>query len=363
MKYVKVVLATLTATLAGLTALTWPSAAPTAPDAPMATGTGASSSRLQIARYGHTSVVTGPFVYVLGGMDGVRPTSDVERASILPDGRLGDFASVAGLRLPLARAGHASAKVGDRLYVLGGRDGASFLGSVEQAPIRPDGSLGPFAPETGTWLDTPRGLPASVVLGGHLYVIGGHGSAGILGSVERAAIGRNGGLGPFVPVPGSALRTPRTCHTSVVIGTSIYVLGGVDQQGKVLASVERATLGPHGVLGPFRTLKGVTLGTARSTPSSLVAGSLLYVIGGSDNAGRTFASIESARVRPDSTLGPFLPLVGSELTIARTFHTNVWAGGAIYVLSGQDGAFRLLASVESVRKSSPLSEGNTHAKP
>jgi hypothetical protein len=209
----------------------------------------------------------------------------------------------------------------------------------------------------GTGLVAPRTWPTTAVLGRHLYVIGGHARTGILDSVERAEIGPDGSLGPFATVSELALRSPRTCHTSVVTGNSVFVLGGVDRQGRLITSVERATLGPGGVLGPFHTLKGVTLRTGRSTPSSLVAGSFLYVLGGSDTTGKMFDSIERARVQSDGTLGPFLPLAGRKLAIARSSHTNVWVDGAIYVLGGQDDAFHLLTNIEHVRvkpRASPL---------
>lgn len=350
MRYVKLAASgALVAILAGLMAVPWRATGPTAPAADTAVPTKASSLRLQLARFGHTSMVIGPFVYVLGGVDDAHPTSEVERAPILPDGRLGDFSRVSRPRLTRDRAGHASVKVGDRLYVLGGFGGAGFLGSIEQAPIRRDGHLGDFTPVVGTGLVTPRTWPTTAVLGRHLYVIGGHARTGILESVERAEIGPDGGLGPFETVSELALRTPRTCHTSVVSGNSVFVLGGVDRQGRLITSVERATLGPGGVLGPFHTLKGVTLQTGRSTPSSLVADSFLYVLGGSDTTGTMFDSIERARVQADGTLGPFLPLAGRKLAIARSSHTNVWVDGAIYVLGGQDDAFHLLADVERIR--------------
>lgn len=349
MKYINIAaFVGLTAILAGLATLAWRFAGPAARGANMAITPGASSLQLHTGRFGHTSVVIGRSIYVPGGVDADHPTSDVERAPILPFGQLGGFSNVAGVRLARARAGQASIKVGDRLYVVGGFDGGGFLGSIEQAAIHPDGSLGTFAPVMDSRLGTPRALPAAAVLGHFLYVIGGHGRTGILGSVERAAIGPTGDLGPFVSVSGLALRTPRTCDTSVVIGHSIYVLGGVDPQGQLLTSVERATLGPDGLLGPFRTQQGVTLRTPRSTPSSLVAGSFLYVLGGSDSTGKMFASIERAPVRPNGTLGAFRPLAGRKLAIARSDQTNVCVGGTIYVLGGQDDAFRSLTSVKQI---------------
>ncbi|MFN3432323.1 MAG: kelch repeat-containing protein, partial [Candidatus Sericytochromatia bacterium] len=167
-------LALVTVALGGLAVYAWALAAP-GPLPVIRAVSGDAAPALRLARYGHTSIVLGRHLYVLGGIHGTRPTWDVERATILPDGRLGPFTAVPGLALSHARAGHTSVVVGDRLYVIGGRDGAGFLGSVEHAPIGPDGHLGPFSPTPGVDLATPRGIATSALVGQYLYVIGGHG--------------------------------------------------------------------------------------------------------------------------------------------------------------------------------------------
>ncbi|MNS68290.1 Kelch motif protein [compost metagenome] len=336
----------VTAALIGLAVYAW-ALAPPGPVTVMREAPADAAPALRLARYGHTSVVLGRHLYVLGGIHGTRPTRDVERATIWPDGRLGPFTAVPGLALSHARAGHTSVVVGDRLYVIGGRDGAGFLGSVEQAIIGPDGELGSFSPVPGIDLATPRGSATGAVVGGHLYVMGGHGDGGILQSVERSAIDADGRIGPFASVAGLALGAPRTCHTGVAIGPSVYVLGGVDASGRILRSVERATLALDGTLGPFRR-QGAALQTPRSTPSSLIADGFLYVIGGADNARTTFASIERAPVRPDGVLGAFAPWPYS-LASPRSFHSSVEAHGSLYVLGGQDRHFLLTRDVERLR--------------
>ena len=61
---------------------------------------------LQVARAGHSSIVLGNHLYVIGGanFDGIR--SDIERATI-SDGLIGTFQTVPGLTLQAARWGHA----------------------------------------------------------------------------------------------------------------------------------------------------------------------------------------------------------------------------------------------------------------
>lgn len=87
-------------------------------------------------------------------------------------------------RLVTARAGHTAALIGRSVYVVGGIGGAGALGTVEQAGVNADGALGSFANSTAA-LVTARHGHSSVVIGTYLYVVGGTGDAA-LSSVERA---------------------------------------------------------------------------------------------------------------------------------------------------------------------------------
>ena len=71
--------------------------------------------------------------------------------------------------------------------------------SVEAAPIKPDGSLGDFAPAGK--LTTDCTSAPSFVIGGALYVVGGGSNA----SIEAAPIHSDGTLGMFAVVTGASL--------------------------------------------------------------------------------------------------------------------------------------------------------------
>jgi hypothetical protein len=108
---------------------------------------------------------------------------------------------------------------------------------------------------------TPRDGHTSAVIGHALYILGGNGRDGSLSSVERATINADGSLGAFATMPGSNLTTIRRAHTSVVIGGHLYIVGGFGNA--LLNSIEQATIAADGTLGPFSALPDVTLATAR----------------------------------------------------------------------------------------------------
>jgi hypothetical protein len=240
----------------------------------------ASAAKLTTARHGHTSVVIGPNLYVLGGSDGGSALSTVERATIDRDGALGPFATVSGVTLATARQGHTSIVVGNSLYVIGGLADRA-LDSVERATINADGSLEQFAPVARLQLTTARTGHSTTVVGRYLYVIGGTSNTGLLNDFERAPIEADGSLGPFAPVAGSTLSTPRSGHTTAMIGSGLYVVGGVGGGGP-LSSVERAPLDADGFVGPVVTSPG-TLTTARGNHATAIV-ETIYTFSGAPRA-------------------------------------------------------------------------------
>jgi hypothetical protein len=193
---------------------------------------------LQTARSGHRSVIIGNYLYVLGGRgSNYAYLNSVERALINADGTLGAFTD-AGVTLQTGRDGHSSVVIGDYLYVLGGYGNFSYQASVERAPINPDGTLGAFT-TTAVTLQTARALHGSVIIGDKLYLLGGSGSAGALSSIERATIHADGTLGAFTDA-GFALAGSRSVNHAILLGNHLYVMGGLLDSSK--KSIARALL-------------------------------------------------------------------------------------------------------------------------
>jgi N-acetylneuraminic acid mutarotase len=179
---------------------------------------------------------------------------------------------------------------------------------------------------------------ALITWGGFVYAIGGAGVSGALASVERARINADGTLDPFSGV-GSALKTARLSHRAVVVGDQLYVVGGVDDGGSPVASVEVATLGSQGI-GGF-TFAESALHVPRSRVALAVVGDGLYVIGG-QAAGGASRAVERAslgiRLR-NFEMAP--PLLGPRAAAAA-----VVTDRALLILGGNDGT-QSLGTVES----------------
>ena len=275
-------------------------------------GSFATSTSVTLAtpRAAFATAVIGDYVYVIGGNTAAGEVGTLERAPIAADGTLGQFQAYMDASLVVARA-HASAVViaglgSTRFLLVIGGIGVSgtILGSVEYAAIQADGSLGAFAIDPDATLQTPRYL-ASVAVhlvpqdGYHVFVVGGIGANGYLGDVERGSVAFGGSFpanfAGFTQLPNLSLSTPRAGHASVVLGNTLYVLGGVGTTG-YLDSVEAATFSdvdPASPFNPFAAVAGITLTAARGNLTCAVIANQLYTVGGRDSTG-PLNSIEAA---------------------------------------------------------------------
>lgn len=304
-------------------------------------GSARQESALVNGRTGSVSAVIGNFMYVIGGSDGTGYLRSVERARINADGTLTPFTTSSG-SLVNGRASHTCVVLGIFLYVIGGINDTGILGSVERASIAPDGSLGSFTVVPGIVLAAARKEATATLLGNSLYIIGGTGS-GVLGSVERATINGNGSLGAFELVSGLTLDTPRTSHSGIVIGNRLYIIGGSSTSG-VTGTVEQAIIAADGSLNGFLAVQGVGLVTPRASHTNLVLGKSLYVLGGAGGGG-ALTSIEQALVRPDGTLGTF-STSSTSLAMARGGHVNVILGNRLSIIGGRGLGDVYLRTVE-----------------
>jgi hypothetical protein len=165
----------------------------------------------------------------------------------------------------------------------------STFSNFQVAAIGPSGNLAAFEPAAP--LNTGRRMltaaDARDTLGNrHLYAIAGDTGAGgeVLDTVESAQLGRFGNLGSW-HLGVYALQTPRVGAAAVgipvfdpdgsrfvPIKTYLYVLGGMDGDGNVVDSIERAL-----VLNPDDAPRITSIGPS-TTEGSLDAGTWYYMV-------------------------------------------------------------------------------------
>lgn len=280
----------------------------------------------------HATVVAANSLYVVGGFahlssQSAADTAEIQRSRIGAGDALGSFEIAGQLLAP--RRDHAAVVLGDFLYVIGGTSAGrpDLQTSIERATILPDGSLSAFV-ELPARLVHGRVRHAAIVLGDSLYVVGGVGND-LVPEVERAQILADHTLGPFQVVPGVTQR--RYGHTSHVLGSRLYVLGGVDSGVTSTAAVDAASF-TGAQLGAFTTLANVALDGPRSGHSSVTAGDSVFVFGGDVEGRGLVGSVEQATLDGDGVLGPLVPI--DVPVVARTSQRAIRIGRAIYAIGG-----------------------------
>jgi hypothetical protein len=193
---------------------------------------------------GHTfgqAVRIGNYLYVLGGVDETgSATNTVERAVINSDDTLGTFVEVGSMNG--VRQGHLAVVTGNYLYVLGGKNaGGSTVNSVERAPIYVDGTIGAFETVVSAFLTEGRAFHLGGLIGNKLYVVSGtDGTDARMTSVEAATV-TDGVVGSFSVVDGVTTTKAREKASGMFLGKYFYLFGGYVTGGRV-DTIERAEM-------------------------------------------------------------------------------------------------------------------------
>lgn len=279
----------------------------------------------------------GAFLYVIGGTDHFTANlyDDVERAPIAADGSLGALAQVG--KLPHKLASMGMVVVGDLVVIAGGvkSSGGGFALAAESyvARVAPDGMLGAWS--AGPPIPSAREHTSLVARERTVYLVGGLVGSRGTADVERATLAADGTLGAWSPL--AALPQERSHHAAVLAQGAIYVAGGLhgDPTSSAVSynDVLRAALRDDGSLDAWTT--AATLPAALATHSASYFGGALYLFGGLEDDGSFVATVRSAALAPDGTLGAWT--VGTPLPSARghVLETPI-RGRTVYSAGGYD---------------------------
>lgn len=335
------------------------------------------TSGVSVPRQQFGAVAYNGYFYIMGGISaGGTPTyfNDVQVAKINSDGTLNAFAPTASFTT--ARANFSTVAYNGYLYVLGGGGPACGVGcsDVQVAPIKPDGSVGPWSNTTnlpsgtnsyrafvvnGSIYSVALGIPSnhviystiqsngtisawtsttplssarrsqtSVAYNGYLYVLGGE-DGSYLDDVEYAAIDSDGTIGTWTPT--TSLPTGRKSPTSVAYSGYLYVIGGYN--GSNLSDVLFAPINSDGSLGAWSSTTAIP--SARSGHASVVYKQYLYVIGGF--GGSYLNDVQFAPINPDGTIGIWNAT--TSFPNARYGHSCVTYNGNLYVIGGRNSSY------------------------
>ena len=148
----------------------------------------ASSVTLPVNLWGHTAVYCNGYIYVAGGSNNSTATSarsNVYYAKVLADNTLSAFS--AATSLPQTRNGHSMVVDGDKIYVLGGfSNGGTKQNTVYYATSGNNGALSTWSSETA--LPITISNHSSVIMNGLITVLAGESGGTLSNSVYYADI-------------------------------------------------------------------------------------------------------------------------------------------------------------------------------
>ena len=255
-----------------------------------------SGPRLPGQRAGMGVAANQRFVIISGGKDSAQRTvTDIFAAPIRDDGSLGDWKPAGNL--PGPRFHHATLVDGPYLYVVGGLERAVSVPTVLRGRVGADGTVAQW--DSLPALPHPRSHQAMFVHGRHLYMVGGldgnpAGQNTPLADALRAPISADGRLGEWEQL--AKMDHAYGTHAASVYGNAVWLFGGVEDNARFVDVVLRAPLLPDGRLGAWKQLaKG--LPAARS-----------HVHQAPVYRGRVYSTSGSNRrvVTPDVQIGTFM---------------------------------------------------------
>ncbi len=223
-------------------------------------------------------VAANGYLFVIGGGQDLAANtqSTVYSSKINADGTIGSWNTLNTLPTPMR--GHTASYWNGYIFVAGGHDisAPSTLSTVYSAQINGNGTLGTWA--TLNTLPAVRYQHSAVVNGNYLYIFGGYDGATRFSTVYSAPLKLDGTVGPWTTL--NTLPAVARQLSTVASNGYVYLLGGdVTTTGRV-STAYSATLNPEGTIGTWSTLS--TLPKLTSDHSAVVYNNMLYLLGGYD---------------------------------------------------------------------------------
>lgn len=244
------------------------------------------------------------------------------------------------IQLPARRTDGVAAALGKTYLYVGGSDGKVAADSVFMSHPVGTGNLDKWS--AGPALPAPRTDAASVVLGNTLYVIGGLDASGApTTTVYSLTAGNDGALGAWKTEAALALPEPRTGASAVALADGIAVMGGTSTSGPT-TTVWKSQQDKAGALKAW-TVQAPLL-EANTGGVAVHVGDVIFVIGGKSTAGTPVATVQQGLVGgPNATAADpnvvttWRASAQTNLPAPRTGVSAFTVNGGIYVQGGDDG--------------------------
>jgi hypothetical protein len=284
---------------------------------------------LPAKRANHAGALDGDRLYLTGGVTSGTISSDVWMTELKSTGGVTPVASL--LKMPGARMNHCSVVVGNHLYVLGGTMvgfNSQWIESedVQIGLLKSDGSVDSWG---STTMPVGRTRIACAAVGDRIYVVGGSVTVNtqpwsVAETLYTTVDTVTGNLGTWQTT--SELPDVRAGLAIGVVGDTFYVSGGQNTQGQHMTQTYFAKVQSDGALSAWTATSAPTIGLYGAR--HFVLGNKLYVLG---------AGAQVATVQSDGSLSSWTDVTPAyEQGWWRNHHVVVGHGGRAFVAGGVD---------------------------
>ena len=292
---------------------------------------------------GAGAVIGNTYIYA-GGSDGSAAQTTTFISHAVGLGNLDKWS--AGPALPEARRDAASVVLGNTLYLIGGYgpDGNATT-TTYSITVNNDGTLGQWTPEAKLALPVQRAGASAVAVSDGIVVMGGTDGTAATTSVWKSQQGTGTPvkLGAWVAQAGSLVE-PNVSGYAAHIGDLIYLIGGTNDKGAVVSTVQLGLVGtsasPHAtakdpnVIESWKVSAQTNLPGPRTNLAGFTSNGAMYITGGFDG---TNPRTETLWATPDATgsIPAWNHLPQTDLGQGIQGSAGLSAGAFAFILGGQ----------------------------
>jgi hypothetical protein len=243
--------------------------------------------------------------------------------------------------LPEARTDGVAAALGQVYLYVGGSDGTAATDTVFVSHAVGTGNIDTWS--EGPALPEPRSDAASVVVGSTLYVLGGLDASGApTQTAFSLTIANDGTLGQWKSEDTIALPEPRAGSSAVAVSDGIVLMGGADANGPT-KSVWKSQQNTSGALQKW--VAQTPLFEDNVDGVAVHVGDVIFLAGGS-NATGPVATVQQGLVGgekatakdPNAIIAQWRASAQTNLPGPRTNLSGFTVNAAIYLQGGNDGS-------------------------
>ena len=251
--------------------------------------------------------------------------------------------SPAEVQLPAGRRDGVAAALGKTYLYVGGSDGKAATATVYVSHPVGQGNLDKWS--QGPDLPAPRSNAAAVTIGTTIYVIGGLDATGApTTTVYSLAVANDGTLGAWKTEDKLALPAPRAGAAAVTVSDGIVVMGGSDGTAAT-QTVWKTQQDKTGAFGKW-TDQVTKLYEPNTDGVAVHVGDVIFLAGGRNAAGTPVATVQQVLVGKGAAPATDPNLISAFWRVSdqtnlpgpRTDASGFTVNGAIYVQGGNDGS-------------------------